>query len=349
MTIPFRYLITLEPLGLLYASSGRFLSAENLVGKAGEHFPPDSPAMSGLIASKLHRTELRNLFTAGPFWRNSKDLYLPAPLTLLQNKADENCLNRTICERLAWQAPGINSDLGGWMPTSGREIPAKPIRGGWISLSQWMNQTTANAMVHVNPWKAVPHLHPRLCDNERVSAQENALFMELAVALEPGVSLAYISSHKIPEGRYRFGGEGHLVELRCEQIPEALLDLLKQPIKASFALITPGVWGGSRLSQREPLEQQTDRQQLGRQPWHSKGNGPGILTDRPRPWRHRLGAGLDGEPRLSRGRWAVPAGSCYQVPATLPLPPWPDWPESWFPREGFSFKQFGTGLALPIP
>uniref|UniRef100_A0A2P7ECW2 CRISPR-associated protein Cmr3 n=1 Tax=Synechococcus lacustris str. Tous TaxID=1910958 RepID=A0A2P7ECW2_9SYNE len=253
MTIPFSYLITLEPLGLLYASSGRFLSAENLVGKAGEHFPPDSPAMSGLIASKLHRSELLNLFTAGPFWRNSKDLYLPAPLTLLQNKADENCLNRTICERLAWHAPGVNSDLGGWMPTSGREIPAKPIRGGWIALSQWMNQTTANAMVHVNPWKAVPHLHPRLCDNERVSAQENALFMELAVALEPGVSLAYISSHNIPEGRYRFGGEGHLVELRCEQIPEALLDLLKQPIKASFALITPGVWGGSRLSQREPF------------------------------------------------------------------------------------------------
>ena len=26
-----------------------------------------------------------------------------------------------------------------------------------------------------------------------------------------------------------------------------------------------------------------------------------------------------------------------------------DWQESWFPREGFSFKQLGTALALPLP
>jgi len=37
------------------------------------------------------------------------------------------------------------------------------------------------------------------------------------------------------------------------------------------------------------------------------------------------------------------------VPPGLELPPWPDWPESWFPKEGFSFKQLGTGLALPLP
>jgi CRISPR-associated protein Cmr3 len=30
------------------------------------------------------------------------------------------------------------------------------------------------------------------------------------------------------------------------------------------------------------------------------------------------------------------------------MTPWAEWPEEWFPREGFSFKQLGTALALPL-
>ena len=346
MSGPFRYLITLEPLGLLYASSGRFLSAENLVGQAGEHFPPDSPAVAGLIAGQLSRNEVRELHTAGPFWQRGDELYLPAPLNLLQDKTLDSGSCRSVRARLVWQASQDEKVAGGWSPANDETLPAKPVKGGWLPLSAWGKQALPHTQVHTNPWKAVPHLHPRLRDDERVSAQEGALFLELAVALEPGVSLAYLSSHEIPAGRYRFGGEGHLVELRSLPIPTALLDLLTEPLSGSFALVTPGLWGGSRLSLREPL---IHGQSSGVQPWHRHGQGPAILTDRPRPWRHRLGGGADGQPRLSRGRWAVPAGSCYHVPPGLELRPWPDWPESWFPKEGFSFKQLGTGLALPLP
>ena len=78
---------------------------------------------------------------------------------------------------------------------------------------------------------------------------------------------------------------------------------------------------------------------------------PAILTERPRPWRHQLGASTEvSNPqqrrRLSRGRWAVPAGSCYRVEGGLP--PWAEWPTCWFPKEGFSFKHYGTALALPL-
>jgi CRISPR-associated protein Cmr3 len=345
MSKPFRYLITLEPLGLLYGSNGRFLSAENLVGQAGEHFPPDSPAISGLIAGQLSRPEVRELHTAGPFWWQKEELYLPAPLNLLQEK-ELNEGKRTVRARLDWQPGASEAEAGGWSPASDKQAPAKPTKGGWIPLSQWDKQAKAELQVLANPWKSSPQLHPRLRDDERVSAQNDALFLELAIALEPGVCLAYLSSHELAAGRYRFGGEGHLVELRSLPVPEALLTLLTQPLNGSFALITPGLWGSSRLSQREPLDLS---RQPASQPWHQRGLGPAILTDRPRPWRHRLGAGADGQERLSRGRWAVPAGSCYHLPAGLELPPWPDWPESWFPKEGFSFKQLGTGLALPIP
>jgi CRISPR-associated protein Cmr3 len=341
-SLPFHHLISLQPLGLLYGSSGRFLSAENLTGLAGEHFPPDSPAFAGLIAAHLSAEKLRHLHTAGPFWcrldEPDLDLRLPAPLTLLQ-QADG-----AVVARLEWSA-----QTGAWCPD--RSFGAKPRQGGWVRLSQWGQWTAPDLAVAANPWQAVSHLHPRLEDDQRVSAQEAALFLELAMAMEPGAALAYLSSEAIPAGCYRFGGEGHLVQLRCHPIPRRLIALLEPDRgygpEEPIALLTPGVWGSRQLSTREPID-------TGRppptHPWRVHQQGVGILTDRPRPWRFRLGSGRQGSAsrRLSRGRWCMPAGSCYALPDGLRLPAWSDWPESWFPREGFSFRHFGTALAVPL-
>jgi CRISPR-associated protein Cmr3 len=341
-SIPFQHLISLEPLGLLYGSSGRFLSAENLTGLAGEHFPPDSPAFAGLVAGQLSRDRVRDLHTAGPFWfrldEDELDPRLPAPLTLLQKAGG------TVAARLTWQP-----DAGAWQPDS--DCGPKPATGGWVRLSQWGQWSSPDLKVEANPWQATPHLHPRLEEDQRVSAQEAALFLELAIALEPGVALAYLSSEAIPEGCYRFGGEGHLVQLRCHPIPAPLVGLLESPQGFSadqpLALVTPAVWGSRKLSMREPLD--TARTPA-THPWRAHQQGPAILTDRPRPWRFRLGRGAGGQAsrRLSRGRWCLPAGSCYALPEGLHLPAWAGWPESWFPSEGFSFRHFGTGLALPL-
>ena len=159
---------------------------------------------------------------------------------------------------------------------------------------------------------------------------------------------------EIADGTVRFGGEGHLARLSCIPIPQLLEELLTQALTAPFALVTPGLWGGPKLSIREPIVTTIPR---GHFPWHREGKPPGILTERPRPWRYRLGEG-SREPspwpgerparrRLSRGRWALPAGSCYHV-AGDPLDPWAEWPEDWFPKEGFSLKHLGTALSLPI-
>jgi CRISPR-associated protein Cmr3 len=366
--LPFAHLISLEPLGLLYGSLGRLLSPEALTGRASEHFPPDSPAFSGLLASQLSRNEVWDLHTAGPFWLHPEaGLMLPAPLTLLQEIKDGKRVSQ---RRLAW-CEG-NGDLipSGWRPADQQEPPRKAPTGGWIGLNDWpkvVSDGEKHVMeeidIHDDPWQAVPHLHPRLADDQRISAGDGALFLEYGIALEPGVALAYLSSHEVPEGVYRFGGEGHLVQLRCLPVPTELTHLLSQPLIGSFALITPGVWGGPKLSLREPIVTSRPNGQL---PWHQGGQAPGILTDKPRPWRHRLGvgdgtAGPDGKVkrrRLARGRWAVPSGSCYwllMVPAEaesseIPgaMTPWAEWPEEWFPREGFSFKQLGTALALPL-
>ena len=349
--LPFAHLILLEPLGLLYGSLGRLLSPQALTGRASEHFPPDSPALSGLLASRLDRRQVWNLHTAGPFWHDPVEgLMLPAPLTLLQETLGDS--GRYSERRLEWVAGDDEFSPSGWRPSDGDELPRKAPSGGWIALKDWalVAQPGEKIAIHDNPWRAVPHLHPRLQDEQRISAGDGALFLEYGIALRPQVALAYLSSHAIESGVYRFGGEGHLVQLRSQPIPPLLETLLSRPLTAPFALITPGVWGGPKLSLREPIDTTVPN---GKFPWHRHGQAPGILTDKPRPWRHRLGVGSPkpGEPegrrRLSRGRWAVPAGSCYQLSGE-PLEPWSQWHESWFPKEGFCFKQLGTALALPV-
>lgn len=382
-SLPFQALILLEPLGLLYGSSGRLLSPESLTGRAAEHFPPDSPALAGLLASQLQRGDVRDLHTAGPFWLHpSGELMLPAPLSLIQEEGapiqrttngkgkghkkahhpEEPLPQRHSKRHLTWRRGEAGAAPDGWRPADGQDQPRKSPKGGWICLRDWPDvahpeRREEGLPIYGNPWQAVAHLHPRLRDDERVSAhgQEGrqaaggALFLEYAIALEPGVSLAYLSSHTIAEGRYRFGGEGHLVELRCLPLPEQLVQLCNTPLDGPFALITPGLWGGPRLSRRDPIitSKNGSPPQL---PWHREGTPAAILTERPRPWRHCLGWGIGQrreDYRLSRGRWAVPAGSCYRV-AGAPLDAWAEWPEAWFPKEGFSFKQLGTALALPL-
>ena len=367
--LPFAHLLLLEPLGLLYGSSGRLLSPEALTGRAAEQFPPDVPTIAGLIASQLNRptgvnkeeTPLWNLHTAGPFCFDSQanDLWLPAPFTLLQVDSTEPSADPrggTIPRRLHWMRGESDGPAGAWHSEDGEDIPRKSRCGGWVALRHWPQVRARNLatnqsdrlLVHPDPWQAVPHLHPRLRSEDRTSAGDDALFLEYGIALQPGFCLAYLSSHAIPEGCYRFGGEGHLVELRCQPLPDLLISLLQEPLPGPFALITPGLWGGPRLSRREPLD---TSQRPATQPWHRHGIPPAILTERPRPWRHQLGPSTaapssHSRPRLSRGRWAVPAGTCYRVEGGLP--PWVAWHASWFPKEGFSFKQFGTALALPL-
>jgi CRISPR-associated protein Cmr3 len=85
-TPPFFYLVTIEPLGLLYGSAGRFLSPENLVGRSGSSFPPSAATLSGIFAASLPLKDIWSLQLAGPFWawnRNPQNFYVPTPLNCL--------------------------------------------------------------------------------------------------------------------------------------------------------------------------------------------------------------------------------------------------------------------------
>jgi len=330
MSVTFQYLITIEPLGFLYGSAGRFLSPENLVGRSGTSFPPSSATLSGLYAANADSQTLSSLVVAGPFWskrENPQDFRVPIPHNYLVK-------DQQIQHQLSW-----NEKEQSWQTEAGTQPTGKFDKGGgWIPISQWHSPQ----QVESDPWEYLPHLHPRLKMNERkveADSDQGSLFLENAVQLHPDACLVYLSNTSLNEGWYRFGGEGHLINLRCFPLNQQTQTLLTQPSGNQFALITPAVWGSNRYSYRFPIL--PNRQEV-TPAWSLET----LLTERPQTFRYRLG-GSGQTKRLSRGRYAVPAGSVYVLSEALNQP-WEAWDESWFPKEAYSYKRWGCGLSLPL-
>jgi CRISPR-associated protein Cmr3 len=360
----FKYLIQIEPLGLLYGSAGRFLSPDNLVGRSGTSFPPSAAAVSGLFAASHGNAGVQALQLAGPFWAASnqpQNFCVPIPQNFTtytpKHKPKAKLQVGKVLTREVWKDSGWES--------IGEVSSGKATRGGWVAIDDWDRLSTpefSEVAVYGDPWEFLPHLHPKLRENERRVVEPGdgggSLFLENAVQVHPEVSLVYLSNTKLDDGWYRFGGEGHMVNLICRDLDGTAPELLRRSVGQCFATITPAVWGSNRLSYRMPIPMNRDRPEV-----ESSDNpddvwgGVEILTDRPVPFRYRLGNRIDEDgndaqgrhdPKLlSRGRYAVPAGTVYVLKGRLEKP-WDRWPIDWFPKEGPSLKRWGCGLSLPL-
>jgi CRISPR-associated protein Cmr3 len=363
--MPFKYIIKIKPLGLLYGSLGRFLSPENLVGKSGSNFPPNSPTLSGIFAHYYGKNseELKELQIAGPFFshdENPINFYVSTPLNCLVKDDEIKYIMYWINDQ--WK---VKID-GEW------QIPPndKFATNTYLAINDWAKLTPNNSpnnsnlpKIKTQPWKFIPHLHPKLRQDERRVLQEEnegSLFLENAVQLDPDYSLIYLSNVNLEKGWYRFGGEGHLVEIDSDEIKEndKIYQLLNQRITNSFATITAGIWGSNRLSYRSPTEITTNghktREKL---LWYDQEIAA-LLIGKATPFRYRLGnrkhsknntknEGKNEAKRLSRGRYSVPSGAVYVLKEALNKT-WQNWDTTWFPEEGYSFKRWGSGLSLPL-
>lgn len=333
----FKYLICIKPLGFMYGSAGAFLSPENLVGRSGSKFPPEAATLSGLFFRCNQEQKLWDekklsdeLCIAGPFWGECDDpeyFYVPIPWTKII--ADGESIEWKI-KNDKWSCE--NSELKAeykWQRINFWNKPAEDIRLG---------------NVEKEPWKFEPILHPRTKKEERCTLETDGLFLEYAVQMDPEYCLVYLSTHALPEGWYKFGGENHVVEINSVELLDdsPILELLKQKIENKFALITPGVWGSNRISQRFPENA-----------FSTNPDNIKMLTDKPIPYRYRVGDKEKNKNqktkhgRLGRGRYSVPAGSVYVLDQPIDKTWW-EWNEKWFPNEGFSLKKMGCGLCLPI-
>lgn len=389
-----KYAIVIRPLGLLYGSAGPFLSPENLVGRSGNHFPPNTATLSGLyVKSKetLTTTEkenkdfLNSLMFAGPFWGMANaplNFHVPVPLTCEiklepQSKRDRFTIEHgKIVQIWDWQASDADGIKGSWYRPD-RSVEKRDESRTWMAIDDWhklqswnrewiafikdnpdrsseqkqaLLTTKAqelaakfNIPVKTDPWEPAPHLHPRLeLEQRRVAKNPDhgSLFLENAVQMHPDTCLVYLASHELPTGWYRFGGEGHMVEIESVPLTDDLHQLFQQPIIDRFALLAPAAWGSKSLSYRFPVDRSTDPQPI----WSFQD----MMTERPQPHRF-LTKSPKHDPRFSRGRYVVPARTVYVLDRENPISkPWLDWPTEWFPTEGGSYKRWGSGFALPL-
>ncbi|MGB8702528.1 MAG: type III-B CRISPR module-associated Cmr3 family protein [Thermosynechococcaceae cyanobacterium] len=358
----FKYLIAIEPLGLLYGSAGHFLSPENLVGRSGTSFPPSAATVAGLFAASYGKDWMKqaqsDFYLAGPFWAKTDEVqnfYVPTPRNYLVKEGK-------IQHKLSWQFHS-ESQAYRWLNEDHKSPVDQFETGTWLPIHQWDNPQ----QVEKAPWIYLHHLHPRLQEDTRhvdTTGDRDSLFLENAIQLNPDTCLIYLASHELPTSWYRFGGEGHLVHLHSPALSESVQNRLRQVVGQCFALITPAVWGSNRLSYREPRSlKQADANRQSLKPTDRdlsivpEWRNATILTERPIPFRYRLGDRKDENDhsihkphqpkRLSRGRYAVPAGSVYVLQEPLHQP-WQAWDENWFPKEGPSLKRWGCGLALPL-
>ena len=303
----------------------------------------------------------REMVIAGPFWaeRDYPDqFYVPIPWHRIieRDRDDEWVLKPKDNDRSKskTEAPEYLNQYQ-WHC----DRPDLKPEFSWQKIQDWdlsASQILLRQGVAKQPWEFVPFLHPKIKDDERHVVEEDGLFLENAVQMKEDYCLVYVSNldpnvlAKI-HGWHRLGGEGHLVELESQDLTPThkLNKLLNQKIGQACALITPGVWGSNSLSYRYPQQSSFPDRDLK------------ILTDKPIPFRYRTGRSNSREtsaqtlpgydPRrtgqLSRGRYAVPAGSVYVFREPLNRSWW-DFPEEWFPKEGFPLKHLGCGLCLPV-
>ena len=365
----FKSLITVSPLGLMYGSAGGFLSPENLVGRSNTKFPPDSVTLAGLLLNAnreqkwIDPEKLRKeLVVAGPFWAKQdapKRFYVPISRHRLVAKDDDDDddewvlqpkpkTTAQVAETTRWQ---LNQQRWHHQKKDLDPLYSWQVIDSWDTPIDELREEKAVAEV---PWRSSSFLHPKMKSNERHVVDEDGLFLENAVQVPDDISLVYLTNidqaHlQAFSGWYRLGGEGHLVEVETHQLStkHKINQLLDQKISHAFALITPGVWGSNKLSYRYPQASDFPHQDLK------------LLTDKAVPYRYRIGQAHKEKTtkddryspnttgRLSRGRYAVPVGSVYVFREPLNMTWW-DFPENWFPKEGFPLKHLGCGLCLPV-
>lgn len=367
----FRSLITVSPLGLMYGSSGGFLSPENLVGRSNTKFPPDSATLAGLLLNANREQKWidpeqlkKELIVAGPFWAKQdkpKAFYVPISRhRLVAKEDDDEWILKPKPKETSVKVQSAENANSQWQLNQQRwhrqKQDLEPAYS-WQIIDSWDKSTDElreQKVIAEVPWRSASFLHPKMKPNERHVVDEDGLFLENAVQLPDDICLIYLTNIDQTNlqpfsGWYRLGGEGHLVEIENHALSEKHIinRLLRQKIHHAFALITPGVWGSNNLSYRYPQQSSFPNQDLK------------LLTDKAVPYRYRIGqahkekaVGNDrynsnATGRLSRGRYAVPVGSVYVFREPLNMSWW-DFPEDWFPKEGFPLKHLGCGLCLPV-
>jgi CRISPR-associated protein Cmr3 len=283
---------------------------------ASSIFPPNAHTIAGAISALINtgKSEKQQFQIKGPFFCFDKTLYFPRPLGFVGSNPlvpvdwDENSplhhvkTNPSQARPLvtpSWSPQGENEDSTVQETVNYRQyLPystvAEYLLKGKIEAANWILQNEGEDQ----PWTIETRSHNSIQENTRQVKDADGYFVENAIRMLPGWSLAVGIDVEIETPTtIRLGGEGHRVLLhRCDELNEQWQELQnlsqrnftsgsESGSKAIAYLVTPGVF-----ERKERNKNGKDMSTCQAKPWEWKLASNGVAgelvsfaTDKPLP------------------------------------------------------------------
>jgi CRISPR-associated protein Cmr3 len=348
------YWYTITPLDvLMFRDAKPFTPGER--AWAGSTFPPNGHAIAGALRGLLSKTNDEKLTfnMKGPFLCHNQTLYFPRPLNYVEGIPlvplewdEQHPLQGQMIYDQSKPCPLVkpfwshknddqhenNEDkekpLADYLPC---EVIENYVQTGNITPDDWKKGVT-------KPWTVEARSHNALETGTRQVKQADGYFVEKAIRLKDGWSLAIgldeethqalLSHTKGNATVLRLGGEGHRAILeRCEALKAAWSKLQeashahRQPSKRCMAyLITPGIF--ERIQREETKAgSYRDIARCRAYPWEWKSdNLVSVATDKPVPISCRIqDRDGSGQSIPAPQVFAAPPGSVYYLERPQPL------------------------------
>ncbi len=339
---------TLTPLDVLLLRDAKpFTPGER--AWAGSVFPPNGHTIAGALSVLLNRSQNYQYKLKGPFLCfGGETLYFPRPLGFVRStplipldsewNPDFPLLNQALwnhnkpCPLVKPNGTrsgnedkdGSDKEFRQYLPY---EVIKEYLKTGGIEQKDWTPQNQGE----VKPWTVETRPHNAILEGTRQVKDADGYFVENAIRLQPGWSLAIGINQEIDTpATMRLGGEGHRVMLeRCEALDkqwQTLWELSQnnrnQNTRSLAYLITPGVFeriddSGKAMCQAWPWEWKLAHTVNGNQ---KPGHLVSVATDRAVPISCRIRDKDDqGKSIPAPQVFAAPPGSVYYLNQPTPL------------------------------
>jgi CRISPR-associated protein Cmr3 len=300
---------TLTPLDVLMFRDAKPFTPGERAWASGDIFPPNGHTIAGAISALINRnsnpkerSQEERIKLTGPFLCREEQLYFPRPINYVGQQRltptewlkDHPCrqmqfdrskpMPLVIEERQDSESQEVKQESRQFLRQS--EI-LNLLKGGELNSTEWI----CKAKERSQPWVIETRSHNELETGTRQVKESDGYFVEKAIRLDSGWSIAIAIDCDIPTPvTLRLGGEGHRVMLeKCEALGQQWAELQNQS-QDNFQAAEKGV--------QECLEEGRSLAYLVT-PGVFERNHNGVSTCRAWPWEWRLAHPL--EPNQRKG------------------------------------------------
>lgn len=325
---------TLTPLDVLLLRDAKpFTPGER--AWAGSVFPPNNHTLAGAIRGLLN--DKADLELTGPFLAYENTLYLPrpfgfvgsSPLVPLEweegSNLKQSMWNHQLPCPLVKPAGSKKDEDDNKKQKKDRQflpedVVKKYLECGKIDEGDWKPKNPAE----IKPWKVETRPHNAIQEGTRQVKDSDGYFVENAIRIMPGWSLAIGINQDIKTPTVlQLGGEGHRAILqRCEPLKKQW-EAIKKVSDANYQkggkclayLVTPGVFErkhdkGQAMCRAWPWEWDLAKPE---NPNARKGNLVSVATDKPVPISCRIRDKDNNNSLPAPQVFAAPPGSVYYL------------------------------------